>query len=59
MSFADRERLIVVDPLHEMLKANKHLKIRIGTAALFLKSLIAVILQEGRRTGILSGTARL
>jgi anaerobic selenocysteine-containing dehydrogenase len=43
------KRLIVVDPLQSETarKANKHLKIRIGTAALFLKSLIAVILQEG------------
>ncbi len=44
-----QKRLIVVDPLlsETAAKADKHLQIRIGTAALFLKALIAVILQEG------------
>lgn len=43
------KQLIVVDPnLSETAKrANKHFKIRIGTAALFLKSLISIIIQEG------------
>jgi anaerobic selenocysteine-containing dehydrogenase len=43
------KRLIVVDPfLSETAKrTNIHLKIRMGTVALFLKSLIALILQEG------------
>jgi anaerobic selenocysteine-containing dehydrogenase len=43
------KKLIVVDPLlsETAKRANKHLKIRMGTAALFLKSLIAVILQQG------------
>lgn len=43
------KKLIVVDPLFsETAKlANRHIKIRIGTLALFLKSLIAVILQKG------------
>ena len=43
------KQLIVVDPLlsETAKQANKHLQIRIGTAALFLKSLIAIILQEG------------
>jgi anaerobic selenocysteine-containing dehydrogenase len=43
------KRLIVVDPLQSetAAKADKHLKIKIGTVALFLKSLIAVIIQEG------------
>ena len=43
------KRLIVVDPLlsETAKKATMHLRIKIGTAALFLKSLIAVILQEG------------
>jgi anaerobic selenocysteine-containing dehydrogenase len=42
-------RLIVVDPFvsETAKRANMHLKIRMGTVALFLKSLIAVILQEG------------
>jgi len=43
------KRLIVVDPLQSETagRANLHLKPRIGTIALFLKSLIAIILQEG------------
>ena len=43
------KRLIVVDPLRSETaeRANLLLKPRIGTVALFLKSLIAVILQEG------------
>jgi anaerobic selenocysteine-containing dehydrogenase len=43
------KRLIVVDPfLSETAKrADIHLKIRMGSLALFLKSMIAVILQEG------------
>ena len=43
------KRLIVVDPLRSETaqRANTHLQPRIGTIALFLKSLIAVILQEG------------
>ena len=43
------KRLIVVDPLRSETagRANLHLKPRIGTIALFLKSLIAIILQEG------------
>ncbi|MEE9566481.1 MAG: molybdopterin-dependent oxidoreductase, partial [Desulfobacteria bacterium] len=43
------KQLIVVDPLlsETAKRADKHLQIRIGTAALFLKSLIAIILQEG------------
>ena len=43
------KRLIVVDPLRSETagRANIHLKPRIGTIALFLKSLIAIILQEG------------
>lgn len=42
-------RLIVVDPLRSETarRANIHLQPRIGTIALFLKSLIAIILQEG------------
>jgi anaerobic selenocysteine-containing dehydrogenase len=42
-------RLIVVDPLRSETaqRANTHLQLRIGTIALFLKSLIAIILQEG------------
>jgi len=46
----DRDKsLIVVDPLRSETArlADKHFQIRIGTAALFLKSLIAVILSEG------------
>jgi len=41
--------LIVVDPLRSETaqRANTHLQPRIGTIALFLKSLIAIILQEG------------
>jgi anaerobic selenocysteine-containing dehydrogenase len=41
--------LIVVDPLRSETarRANIHLQPRIGTIALFLKSLIAIILQEG------------
>jgi len=44
----DNKKLIVVDPLlsETAKKADTHLQIRIGTAALFLKSLIAIILQE-------------
>ncbi len=43
------KQLIVVDPLwsETARRADKHLQIRIGTAALFLKALIAIILQEG------------
>jgi len=43
------KQLIVIDPLlsETARQANTHLQIRIGTAALFLKSLIAIILQEG------------
>lgn len=43
------KRLIVVDPLRSetAARADTHFKIRIGTAALFLKSVIAVIIQEG------------
>ena len=43
------KRLIVVDPLRSETasRANLHLKPRIGTIALFLKSLVAIILQEG------------
>ena len=43
------KRLIVVDPLKSETakRANIHLQPRIGTIALFLKSLIAIILQEG------------
>lgn len=43
------KRLIVVDPLlsETARRADKHVQIRIGTAALFLKALIAIILQEG------------
>jgi len=43
------KRLIVVDPLRSETaqRANMHLQPRIGTIALFLKSLIAIILQEG------------
>lgn len=43
------KKLIVVDPLlsETARQANTHVQIRIGTAALFLKSLIAIILQEG------------
>ena len=43
------KRLLVVDPLlsETARRANTHLKLRIGTASLFLKSLIAIILQEG------------
>ena len=43
------KRLIVVDPLRSETarRANTHLQPRIGTIALFLKSLIAIILQEG------------
>ncbi|MBN2034463.1 MAG: molybdopterin-dependent oxidoreductase [Deltaproteobacteria bacterium] len=43
------KRLIVVDPLRSetAARANLHLQPRIGTIGLFLKSLIAVILQEG------------
>jgi anaerobic selenocysteine-containing dehydrogenase len=46
---APEKQLIVVDPLlsETAKQADTHLKIRIGTAALFLKSLIAIILQEG------------
>ena len=42
------KQLIVVDPLlsETAKQANTHLQIRIGTAALFLKSLISIILQE-------------
>jgi anaerobic selenocysteine-containing dehydrogenase len=43
------KRLIVVDPLRSETaqRANMHLQPRIGTMALFLKTLIAIILQEG------------
>ncbi|MCD6296348.1 MAG: molybdopterin-dependent oxidoreductase [Deltaproteobacteria bacterium] len=43
------KQLIVIDPLlsETAIQANTHLQIRIGTAALFLKSMIAIILQEG------------
>ena len=43
------KQLIVIDPLlsETSTQANTHLQIRIGTAALFLKSLISIILQEG------------
>lgn len=43
------KRLIVVDPLRSetAARANMHLQPRIGTIALFLKSLIAIILQQG------------
>ncbi|HVP77184.1 MAG TPA: molybdopterin-dependent oxidoreductase [Thermodesulfobacteriota bacterium] len=44
-----KKKLIVVDPLlsETAEKADIHLKPRIGTVALLLKSLIAIILQEG------------
>ncbi len=47
-SKAGDKQLIVVDPqLSETAKrANKHLRLRIGTVALFLKSLITIILRE-------------
>ncbi|MGE5841339.1 MAG: molybdopterin-dependent oxidoreductase [Deltaproteobacteria bacterium] len=43
------KRLIVVDPLRSETArmANMHLQPRIGTIALFIKTLIAIILQEG------------
>jgi anaerobic selenocysteine-containing dehydrogenase len=43
------KRLIVVDPLRSETaqRADQHIQIRIGTAALFLKAMIAIILQEG------------
>ena len=43
------KRLIVVDPLRSesASRANMHFQPRIGTIALFLKSLIAIILQQG------------
>jgi len=43
------KKLVVVDPMRSETarKADIHLRIRIGTAALFLRSLIAIILQEG------------
>ncbi|MDZ7696461.1 MAG: molybdopterin-dependent oxidoreductase [Deltaproteobacteria bacterium] len=43
------KRLIVVDPLRSETarRADQHIQIKIGTAALFLKSLIALILQNG------------
>ncbi|MBW2208403.1 MAG: molybdopterin-dependent oxidoreductase [Deltaproteobacteria bacterium] len=43
------KQLIVVDPLlsETAKRADKHLQLRIGTVALFLKSLIAIIIQEG------------
>jgi len=43
------KRLIVVDPLRSETaqRANLHLQPRIGTIALFLKSLVAILLQEG------------
>jgi anaerobic selenocysteine-containing dehydrogenase len=43
------KRLIVVDPLRSETaqRANIHLQPRIGTIALFLKTLIAIILREG------------
>ncbi|MCF8144979.1 MAG: molybdopterin-dependent oxidoreductase [Deltaproteobacteria bacterium] len=44
-----QKQLIVVDPLRSETaqRADQHIQIRIGTAALFLKSMIAIILQEG------------
>ena len=43
------KQLIVIDPLlsETARQADIHLQIRIGTAALFLKSMIAIIFQEG------------
>jgi anaerobic selenocysteine-containing dehydrogenase len=43
------KQLIVLDPLlsETAKRANKHLKLRSGTNALFFRSLIAIILQEG------------
>jgi len=43
------KQLIVLDPLlsETARRANKHLKLRIGTNAVFLRSLVAIILQEG------------
>ncbi|MBW1779797.1 MAG: molybdopterin-dependent oxidoreductase [Deltaproteobacteria bacterium] len=43
------KQLMVVDPLwsETAKRADKHLQIRIGTAALFLKTMIAIILKEG------------
>lgn len=43
------KNLIVVDPLKSETarRADTHVQIRIGTAALFLKAMIAIILQEG------------
>jgi len=43
------KKLIVIDPLlsETAKKANTHVQIRIGTAALFSKALISIILQEG------------
>jgi anaerobic selenocysteine-containing dehydrogenase len=43
------KQLIVIDPLlsETARQANTHLQIRIGTAALFLKSMISIIVQEG------------
>jgi anaerobic selenocysteine-containing dehydrogenase len=44
----DRQ-LIVIDPLlsETAKQANTHVQIRIGTAALFLKALISIVVQEG------------
>jgi len=44
-----KKQFIVVDPLRSETaqRADKHIQIRIGTAALFLKAMIAIILQEG------------
>ncbi|MBU1054741.1 MAG: molybdopterin-dependent oxidoreductase [Proteobacteria bacterium] len=43
------KQLIVVDPFFSETaqRANRHLRLRIGTLALFLKSMIAIILSEG------------
>jgi len=48
-SKAPDKKLIVVDPhLSETAKrADMHVKLRVGTAALFLRSLIAIVIQEG------------
>jgi len=44
-----QKRLIVVDPLKSETaqRADRHIQINIGTAALFMKTLIALILQNG------------
>jgi anaerobic selenocysteine-containing dehydrogenase len=48
-SKAPDRKFIVIDPLvsETARQADTHLQIKIGTAALFLKSLISIILQEG------------